>query len=55
MPVGAQDVVIKTAPEGVHVVYRTALVKWLERQPELLDQRAIERIYEAARRSTTWH
>lgn len=54
VPVGAEDVVIKTAPDGVHVVYRRALVKWLERQPELLDQGAVERIYEAARRSTTW-
>lgn len=54
VPVGAGDVVIRTAPEGVHVVYRKALVKWLERQPELLDEGAIERIYEAARRSTTW-
>lgn len=54
VPVGAQDVTIKTEPEGVHVVYRKALVRWLERQPELLDQGAVERIYEAARRSTTW-
>jgi hypothetical protein len=54
VPVGAQDVVIKAAPEGVHVIYREALAKWLERQPRLLDQSAVERIYEAARRSTTW-
>ncbi|WNB84330.1 hypothetical protein [Cellulomonas sp. ATA003] len=41
-------------PEGVHVVYRKALVKWLERQPAMLDPGAVERIFAAARRSTTW-
>ncbi|MBX9245827.1 NERD domain-containing protein [Actinotalea ferrariae] len=54
VPVGAQDVTIKTEPEGVHVVYRKALVKWLQRQPEQLDEATVERIYVAARRSTTW-
>lgn len=54
VPVGAQDIVIKTAPEGAHVVYRRALAKWLGRQPELLEQDAVDRIFDAARRSTTW-
>jgi len=54
VPVGAQDIVIKTAPEGAHVVYRRALAKWLGRQPELLEQDAVDRIFEVARRSTTW-
>jgi hypothetical protein len=54
VPVGAQDIVFKTAPEGAHVVYRMALSRWLGRQPELLEQDAVGRIFEAARRSTTW-
>ena len=54
VPVGAQDIVIKAAPEGAHVVYRRALAKWLQRRPELLEQVVVDRIFEAARRSTTW-
>ena len=54
VPVGAQDIVIKTAPEGAHIVYRRALAKWLGRQPDLLEQGIVDRIFEVARRSTTW-
>lgn len=52
--VGAQDIVIKTAPEGTHVVHRRALTTWLGRQPEVLGPDAIDRTFEAARRSPTW-
>ncbi|WP_223147804.1 nuclease-related domain-containing protein [Actinotalea sp. JY-7885] len=54
VPVGAADITIKKAPEGAHVVYRRAIGKWLERRPEVLDLEAIDRVFEAARRSTTW-
>jgi len=36
------------------VVPRFQLVRWLRRQPEVLDDVTIAAIYEAARRSTTW-
>ncbi len=52
--VSAQDITIRTAPQGAHVVYRRALAKWLRRQPELLDEDVITAIFKAARRSTTW-
>lgn len=54
VPVGAQDIVIKTAPEGARVVYRKALARWLEAQPDVLGEDAVDRVFEAARRSTTW-
>ena len=38
----------------VRVVPRVQLVRWLRRQPEVLDDVTIAAIYEAARRSTTW-
>lgn len=55
VPVGADDLVIRQAPVGVEVVNRMRLVKWLRARPESLDGRAVEVVFEAARRSTTWH
>ena len=54
VPVRADDVVVKAQPDGVRVVPRFQLVRWLRRQPEVLDDVTIAAIYEAARRSTTW-
>lgn len=54
VPVGADDLVIKSPPRDVHVVNRMALANWLRRRPEVLDTAAIDAIYQAARRSTTW-
>lgn len=54
VPVGADDVVIKTPPDGVHVVYRRALAQWLRQQPTVVPDADIARIFAAARRSTTW-
>jgi hypothetical protein len=52
--VNADDVVIKNAPDGVHVVPRMQVSKWLLRHGDILDIEALEGIYDAARRSTTW-
>lgn len=41
-------------PEGVTVVDRMQIAKWLLRHGEILEQSAIDAIYEVARRSTTW-
>jgi len=54
VPVRADDVVVKAQPEGVQVVPRFQLARWLRRQPEVLDDDAIAAVYEAARRSRTW-
>ncbi len=52
--VGAEDLTVKKPASGVEVVYRGRLVRWLRRQPEVLDDAAIETIFEAARRPSTW-
>lgn len=52
--VNAQDVVIKSEPDGVNVTWRNNLVKWLLRHGDIHAPDALDAIYEAARRSTTW-
>jgi hypothetical protein len=52
--VGVRDLTVKAAPGDVAVVYRESLVRWLRRQPMVLDEQQIKSIYEAARRSETW-
>jgi hypothetical protein len=54
VPVGADDVTIKQPPADVFVVNRMALAEWLRRRPPVLEDAAVEAIFEAARRSTTW-
>ena len=54
VPVGADDVVIKTQPTEAHVVYRRALAGWLRERPADLTDATIEAVIAAARRSTTW-
>ena len=54
VPVGAADVVFKTPPTDVHVVYRRALATWLRDRPAVLPDATIEAVFAAARRSTTW-
>lgn len=54
VPVGAHDVVVKKEPEGVHVVNRRAVGGWLARRVAQLPDDAVGRLYDAARRSTTW-
>jgi hypothetical protein len=52
--VNADDVVVKTQPEGVSVVPRMQVTKWLLRHGPVMDSDTIEAVYEVARRSTTW-
>jgi hypothetical protein len=52
--VNASDVTIKSQPDGVDVTWRNNLVKWLLGHGEMLAPQAIDAVYEAARRSTTW-
>ncbi len=54
VPVGANDMTIKTAPDDVHVVNRMRLGRWLRDRPVVLTDAQIGRIFDAARRSTTW-
>ena len=54
VPVRADDITIKTPPNGVHIVSRGALATWLRKQPSQLNDDTISTLFEAARRSTTW-
>jgi hypothetical protein len=55
VPVGADDLTIKTPPADVYVVNRMALVRWLRDRVDVLDEATVGAVFEAARRSTTWH
>lgn len=52
--VNAADVVVKSQPDGVTVVPRMQLTKWLLRHGDILASTAVDAIYDVARRSTTW-
>lgn len=52
--VNAQDVVVKKAPDGVHVTPRMQVAKWLLRHGDLLSVDTVDAIHDVARRSTTW-
>jgi hypothetical protein len=52
--VNADDVVIKSEPDGVNVTWRDNLVKWLLRHGDIHAPETLDAIYGAARRSTTW-
>ena len=52
--VNASDVVVKSQPDGVTVVPRMEVAKWLMRHGEVLTPETIDAIYDVARRSTTW-
>lgn len=52
--VNAADIVVKSQPDGVSVVPRMQVAKWLLRHGDILEQSAIDSIYAVARRSTTW-
>lgn len=52
--VNAEDVTIKTQPDGVSVTWRNNLAKWLLRHGDIHTPETLDAIYEAARRSTTW-
>lgn len=52
--VNAADVVVKSRPEGVHVVPRMQVKRLLLRLGDVLTEEQVAVVYEAARRSTTW-
>jgi hypothetical protein len=52
--VNAQDVVVKQQPQGVSVVPLHQITGWLLRCSDVHPPEALEAVYEAARRSTTW-
>jgi ABC-type Na+ transport system ATPase subunit NatA len=52
--VNANSFVIKEPPEGVDVLYRRQLRRWLQEQDLVLKQASIEKIFDVARRSSTW-
>ncbi len=61
-PVNVQPVVVvmcndfrvKGRPSDVHVVGRQGLRRWLERRPVVLRPDVVDRIYDFARRDSTW-
>jgi hypothetical protein len=54
VPVRAEKVTIKTAPDDVDVVARFELARWLLQCPPTLEAPILADIFEVARRSTTW-
>lgn len=52
--VNADDIVVKKAPVGVHVVPRMQVARWLGRHGPIHPESVLEAIFDAARRSTTW-
>jgi hypothetical protein len=52
--VNAADVVVKSQPDGISVVPRMQVAKWLLRHGDILEQSAIDSIYAVARQSSTW-
>lgn len=48
------DLRIKEEPVGASVVAGREVTRWLERRPEVLDPDLTERIYDVARRESTW-
>ncbi len=51
--VGA-DITRKADPEGVHVVPREGLKRWLSKRPECLSADAVDAVFERARWDSTW-
>jgi hypothetical protein len=52
--VNADDILVKKAPAGVHVVPRMQVARWLGRHGPIHSESVLEEIFDAARRSTTW-
>ena len=50
----AEKLTIKAAPDGVHVVARRAIVKWLKARPPTLTPEGVAEIYQQARSTATW-
>jgi hypothetical protein len=54
VPVRAEKITVKKAPEDVEVIARFQLARWLLRRPPTLDYTTITALFDVARRSTTW-
>jgi hypothetical protein len=54
VPVGADDITIKSPPDDVHIVNRMRLVGWLRARPAIFTDEQIDAIFEAARKTSTW-
>jgi hypothetical protein len=52
--VNADSFTIQERPLCVDVLHRRQLCRWLQRQPVVLAATSVERMFEAARRSSTW-
>lgn len=52
--VNAKSLTVKSQPEGVSVLPRMQLAKWLLRHGEILAEDTLDAIFEVARRSTVW-
>jgi hypothetical protein len=50
----AAELTIKAPLDGVHVVARRKIARWLARRPARLTRDEVARVYEQARRSTVW-
>jgi hypothetical protein len=54
VPVNADDIAVKRAPDDVYVINRWRLRRWLCRRPQVLDEPTADRIHQMARRADTW-
>jgi hypothetical protein len=45
---------MKSAPDGVHVVAHDRVARWFKRRPTRLSPDTVARIFDVARRDTTW-
>lgn len=50
----ATAITVKAQPSDVHVVGRKQIANWLSKLPVLLAPEGVEKIYEQARRGSTW-
>ena len=50
----AQSLTMKAKPDGVEVVGRKQITKWLSARPPVLTPEMVDRIYHHARRDITW-
>ncbi|MEO5834891.1 MAG: nuclease-related domain-containing protein [Nakamurella sp.] len=54
VPVNADDLLVKSTPEGLHVIARSQVTRWFLQHGDVLPAEVVQHVYEAARRSSTW-
>jgi Nuclease-related domain len=54
VPVAASSFTVREQPTDVHVINRARLIRYLRSLPEAFDPAAVQRVFNAARISTTW-